>query len=446
MDGSSVGLGITFQWLYGPVGGPYTTPLGNLLVQSTSGIPAGTYEVVVDVTCDAGPTTVQTTPFALTVNAVPTASAANDGPVCVGGTVNLTGTTDIGSSFAWTGPDGFSSSSQNPSISSILLSQSGTYTFTATASGCTSAEGTTEVSVTNPPIISAVTSTPEPICANDDAQLDVQAAVDLPNVLISEVVTFKTGTNGGVYPAYITDAVDDFIELNNSSSVPADVSGWSIADYALNATTSTHPELTFPPGTVIPPNGALVVGMGAGTRGDPSNLYFTMGGGNNSWSSGSVMGVILRNGSTIIDAMGRGTGFTFNAALGVTPADWTGAAPGVGGNAGTVRTALTDTNTDADWVASGSAPVTMGVFNAPYTNPNTGTISAYSWSPHHLLGRPCHRNPSASGRNSDDHLHGDRHRCTGLQGTGQRHRDRSPADLGAPRSLQQRPRTAPDSM
>ncbi|MBK9460999.1 MAG: hypothetical protein IPN94_16615 [Sphingobacteriales bacterium] len=35
------------------------------------------------------------------VNPTPTASAGNSSPVCVGSALNLTSTTDIGTTFAW---------------------------------------------------------------------------------------------------------------------------------------------------------------------------------------------------------------------------------------------------------------------------------------------------------------------------------------------------------
>ncbi|MBK9764458.1 MAG: lamin tail domain-containing protein [Flavobacteriales bacterium] len=250
LDGSSVGLGITFQWLYGPVGGPYTTPLGNLLVQSTTGIPTGTYEVVVDVTCNAGPTTVTTIPFALTINQVPTATASNDGPICVAGTANFTGGTDIGTDFQWSGPDGFTSTNQNPSISGLTLSNGGTYTLVVTAGGCPSTPATTDLQVTNPPTIQSVTANPNPICANGSSVLNVNAFAELPNVLISEILYNLSSTTGiGVVPY---TGYTDLIELNNASTVPADISGWTLADYATGTTNNSHP-FTFPPGTIIPP-------------------------------------------------------------------------------------------------------------------------------------------------------------------------------------------------
>ncbi|HMD00605.1 MAG TPA: BNR-repeat neuraminidase N-terminal domain-containing protein, partial [Ferruginibacter sp.] len=70
----------------------------------------------------------------LSVFATPTAGASSNSPVCTGGTLQLTGTSDIGTSFSWTGPS-FTSTSQSPGIGSITSAAAGTYTFIASANG-----------------------------------------------------------------------------------------------------------------------------------------------------------------------------------------------------------------------------------------------------------------------------------------------------------------------
>ncbi|HRD54464.1 MAG TPA: hypothetical protein PKY96_17630 [Flavobacteriales bacterium] len=175
LAGASNGLGITYQWWYGAPGGPYTNPLGTGSSQNTSALPIGSYELVADVTCSAGPTTVTTAPFALTVNAVPTASASA-GAACLGGTLQLTGTTDIGTSFSWSGPNSFNSTAQNPSVNPVVAASAGTYSFTATAAGCSSTPATVLVNTVTPPAITSVTAAPNPVCIGDDTQLHCDGA------------------------------------------------------------------------------------------------------------------------------------------------------------------------------------------------------------------------------------------------------------------------------
>ncbi|WKZ64882.1 MAG: lamin tail domain-containing protein [Flavobacteriales bacterium] len=392
LDGASSGLGISYQWRYGPVGGPYDDLLGTALTQSTSGLPLGSYEVVVDVICSAGPTTVTTAPFALTVNPVPTASASA-GPACIGQTLQLAGTTDIGTGFTWSGPNGFNSTLQNPTIGSLTAAANGTYTFIASAAGCSSTPATVAVSTVQPPTISSVTASQNPICINSSAQLNAAATGAQPNVLISEVVLFRTGTGQTpTYPAHITGA--DLAELVNASTVPADISGWTIQAFASNGTTPSH-SLTFAPGTVIPANGVAVVHFGSGTDNVPL-LYFNTGGSSDTYFSGGPMGVVLKNGSFVIDAVGAGTSFTWNPATGVTAGDWSGVASSPSGIAGSIRTALSDNNTGADWTASSvGLPQTIGTYNN-YNNPNSSPIASYAWDPVTFLDDATIANPQAS--------------------------------------------------
>jgi len=67
----------------------------------------------------------------------PVAIASNDDPYCVGDTVNLFGEPDLMSSYEWSGPDGFSSNMQNPTVPDADISNSGTYTLVVVDSnGC----------------------------------------------------------------------------------------------------------------------------------------------------------------------------------------------------------------------------------------------------------------------------------------------------------------------
>ena len=74
---------------------------------------------------------------------------SNSGPVCVGAMVQLTVEVSGGSgiySFAWNGPDGFSSTEQNPEIGPVTSASAGVYTVTVTdGEGCERTAQTTVV-------------------------------------------------------------------------------------------------------------------------------------------------------------------------------------------------------------------------------------------------------------------------------------------------------------
>jgi predicted RNase H-like HicB family nuclease len=117
---------------------------------------SGTYLVTVTdsngCTSAAGSTTATVNPNP------PTPTADNNGPIVEGSTLNLMASTVNNTTYSWTGPNGFASADQNPSISNATSAASGTYLVTVTDSnGCTSAAGSTTVLVTALQITSITT-------------------------------------------------------------------------------------------------------------------------------------------------------------------------------------------------------------------------------------------------------------------------------------------------
>ncbi len=93
----------------------------------------------------------------IVVSPLPAATAGNAGPYCPGETISLV--SSGGTSYSWTGPNGFSSVLQNPSVPSASEARAGTYTVTATnASGCTARASTEVVVDSTPPVLSVPAS------------------------------------------------------------------------------------------------------------------------------------------------------------------------------------------------------------------------------------------------------------------------------------------------
>ena len=154
------------------------------------------------------------TPITATVIVNPTpivTATATPNPVCSGGTLSLG--TIAGASYLWSGPNGFSSTIQNPTISNIQTNQSGTYSVTVTSSaGCT---GTGSVSVTVNPLPSPTASvTPNPVCTGNKVQFTASGGLSYawsgpdgfssnkqnPGRFISSV------SQGGTYTVTVTNA------------------------------------------------------------------------------------------------------------------------------------------------------------------------------------------------------------------------------------------------
>lgn len=130
--------GSTYAWS-GPNG--FTSTLQNPTIANATSAAAGTYTVTV--TSAAGCSATASTSVVVNSGVTASASAASTS-LCVGGTISLSASG--GSSYAWSGPNGFNSSLQNPSISNATVAASGTYTVTVSSgAGCS---GTASVSVT----------------------------------------------------------------------------------------------------------------------------------------------------------------------------------------------------------------------------------------------------------------------------------------------------------
>ena len=178
--------GATYAWT-GP--NSFTSTTQNPSIASVTSAAGGTYSATVTVggcVSTAGTTTV-------VINPLPTASASNDGPTCLGGTLQLSAATVAGATYAWTGPNSFSSTSQNPSISSVTAAAGGTYTLKVTQNSCVSAASTTTVTISPVPSQPSVISGKTTVCKGDAG-----VAYSITSVAGLTYAWSYTGTGGTV--------------------------------------------------------------------------------------------------------------------------------------------------------------------------------------------------------------------------------------------------------
>ncbi len=95
----------------------------------------------------------------VTVNPKPNVTASSNSPICQGSTLNLYAEGPVGASYSWSGPNGFTSSLQNPVINDAQTSNSGQYTVTCTYLGCSST-ATVNVTINAKPNVSAGYNSP----------------------------------------------------------------------------------------------------------------------------------------------------------------------------------------------------------------------------------------------------------------------------------------------
>ena len=214
-----------------PVGAGYTYSIGGDFQSAAtfSNISAGTYTLTVKNTNGCTSTSpVEVEAIGNSVNA--TASANTP---CAGGTIQLTGTsTTEGVSFAWTGPNGYTSAQQNPQISNATSDNAGTYTLTVTetATNCTK---TASVNVTVNALPTVTISGATTICAGTSANLTAQGANDYvwsngqegAEVSIAEagsVTVTGTDANGCSNTANVTITINTpYVALNAMTNVVA---------------------------------------------------------------------------------------------------------------------------------------------------------------------------------------------------------------------------------
>lgn len=133
---------------------------------------------------------------------------SNDGPYCEGDTVRLfCNNQQSGSSYAWSGPDGWSSTDANPVVGLATLSMSGnTYSLVQTLNGSASDTATTTI-VVNRMTTSAAVSPNPPICPGNTVTLTANCDGIMP-VMEERFNTLTAGgdltTTGSTGPSNVT--------------------------------------------------------------------------------------------------------------------------------------------------------------------------------------------------------------------------------------------------
>jgi hypothetical protein len=158
---------ISYSWT-GPNG--FTSAVQNPVITGVTDAAAGTYTLTLT---NAAGCSASTT-VAVTINTVNLPTAVANTP-CVGGDLSLVGGPSGMLSYSWTGPNGFTSSVQNPAIIGVTAAAAGTYTLTVTNSTGGSASVTVDV-IINPLPVPAIVG-PNPVCQSADNSSEIYSTV-----------------------------------------------------------------------------------------------------------------------------------------------------------------------------------------------------------------------------------------------------------------------------
>lgn len=215
----------------------------------------------------------------VTIGANPSVTASSNGPLCLGEDFELNASSSPGATYSWTGPNGFTSNEQNPTIPAIDNSHVGTYTVTLNLNGCTN---TSSTNLVINPTITPVLTAQGPLCNSDNA---INLITDVPGGIWSG--TGIINPNTGVFSpsaAQIGNNVITYqltIPCGGSASTTIVVNPQPIIDISVTPTSGCSPlEVVFQDATV-PSSQQINWDFGDGTTstqlGSASHTYFDPG-------------------------------------------------------------------------------------------------------------------------------------------------------------------------
>ena len=117
-----------------------------------------------------------------------TPTPTSNSPVCAGSTINLSTSAVGGATYSWTGPNGFTSSLQSPTIANATAAMAGIYNVTVTTNSCTSAAGST-----TPVVVNVIASTPTP---TSNSPVCAGSTINLSTTAVGGATYSWTGPNG----------------------------------------------------------------------------------------------------------------------------------------------------------------------------------------------------------------------------------------------------------
>jgi hypothetical protein len=177
--------GFTMYSWKGPAG--YTNSSQSPMLTST--IP-GYYIVTGTSSCGTAKDSIQ-----LSINQIPNAvDATNRTSYVSGETIQLKAPSGTGYTYAWTGPNGFMSTLQNPTIANAAVGMSGNYVVTVKANGC-EAKNELMITVSNQPVtgITTVSANPGVVCPGANVSVSF---VKQPSNGVATFNVFLTNSTG----------------------------------------------------------------------------------------------------------------------------------------------------------------------------------------------------------------------------------------------------------
>ncbi len=281
LAGGPSGSQYSYSWT-GPAG--FVSSQQNPVVSNSATLAmAGTYTLTVtnnNTTCRGSAST------DVVVNPPPVATASSNSPVCVGSPLILAGGPAGMNTYSWTGPNGFSSNAQNPTVSnSATTAMAGTYTLTVTNSNGCLGSATTSVTVNSIPVATA--SNNGPICAGN------------PLILTggpSGMISYSWSGPGG-----FTSNLQNPTVSNTATTTMGGIYTLTVTNGTNCSSTATTTVVVNPsPVAVASNNGPICVGSALNLTGGPAGMTSYSWTGPNNFTSNSMSPAVSPNATLVM--------------------------------------------------------------------------------------------------------------------------------------------------
>ena len=162
-----------------------------------------------------------------------------DNPICAGQTLILSFPTVAGATYSWTGPNGFNSTNQNPSISNVSTAAMGNYCVAVTANGCTSTNCVSATIVVNP-LPTATVSGNITTCPGSSVTIEAELTGTAPWILTwsDGVITtnYSSPASRTITPPFATNFT--IVAVSDGNCSGGTFSGSAMISLSTNLTTS----------------------------------------------------------------------------------------------------------------------------------------------------------------------------------------------------------------
>jgi gliding motility-associated-like protein len=285
----------TYSWS-GP--NSFTAVTQNATVMPTTTLSAGVYSVTANVGGCTSPEgtvsiVVNSTPFGQTIG--------SNAPVCEGQALLLTASSITGATYSWSGPNSFTSTAQNPTISPTSSLSAGTYSLNVTVGGCTSADSTINIVINPIPAAPSATAT-TPVCSGSNVNLGAATVSGAtyswtgPNSFTANIqsptITGATTLATGVYSVNVTVLGC----TGPDGTVSVLVTDPAVVNAGPNGNVCSTAPFVSLTGTVTPGYTTTWSSLGTGTVTSPNNINTTYIMTNADTTAGSITFILTASG------------------------------------------------------------------------------------------------------------------------------------------------------